>query len=94
MMFANIDQKKTSSGVYEKRLTGRFALPNKDINNLESYRARRAFRTAFERVADIGRANLLVSRFMMCSIINQKKTSSGVYEKRLTGRFALTNRNN
>ena len=92
MMFANIDQKKTSSGVYEKRLTGRFALPNKDINNLESYRARRAFRTAFERVADIGRANLLVSRMMMFAIIDRiNGLFAGVYEKRLTGRFALPN---
>ena len=41
-----------------------------------------------------GRANLLVSRVMMFAIIDRKNVLfAGVQEKRLTGRFALTNIN-
>jgi hypothetical protein len=47
----------------------------------------------FECEAEIGRANLLVSRIIMLVIIDLKNSLfAGVYEKRLTGRFALPNK--
>jgi hypothetical protein len=47
------------------------------------------------REPEIGRANLLESRIMMFAIIDRKHGFvAGVYEKRLTGRFAHTIRKN
>jgi hypothetical protein len=44
----------------------------------------------WEGEPEIGRANLLVSRIMMFAIIDRKNgLLAGVFEKRLTGRFAL-----
>ena len=79
----------------EKRLTGRFALPNKrkDIYTFNMFGGIRGRSQNWEGCTEIGRANLLVSRIMMFAIIDQKNgLVTGVYKKRLTGRFALPNK--
>ncbi len=80
MISAVINRKNALfTGVYEKRLTGRFALPNKK-RHLDSKYIRRDLRANPKPVCrtrnwyvepEIGRANLLVSRMMMFAITDR-----------------------
>jgi hypothetical protein len=98
LIYPIIDHKNgLVAGVREKRLTGRFALPNKknDIYIFNIFGGFRGRSQNWVGEAKIGWAKLLVSQILMYPIIDHKNgLAASVREKRLTGRFALLYRIN